>query len=350
MECKKGFVKNVTLTAHNDDAGRRLDRILRKALPDIPLSALHRLLRKGRILVNGKPAKGEERIPAGALIELPFEETEAQNKQYKLALENQPESKKPAAIDILWEGEGLLIVNKPVGLAIHGGNSSPDNLESRVRVYLEGKLPPSLSFKPGPLHRLDKPASGVVVFACNLEAARWFSALLCERKIRKSYLAILEGELKKSETWEDALTRDTNVQKTFVSGSGTIRTPGIDRNASPNKKYAHTGITPLAWAKKNGVDYTLARLEITTGRTHQIRAQAAHHGYPLAGDSKYGVLDKSISPGKRVWPGKGFFLHASELELPNEPGINPKVPRIIKAPLPEQFAMTIMKLFGTIDP
>ncbi|MCL1928135.1 MAG: RluA family pseudouridine synthase [Treponema sp.] len=394
MKANKGFVKKLILTAGNDDADRRLDRILRKALPDIPLSALHRLLRKGRILVNGKPAKGEDRIPDGALIELPLKETEVPHVQIKPVLENQPQLKKTAAIDILWEGEGLLIVNKPAGLTIHGGNGSPDNLESRVQAYLEGKLPASLSFKPGPLHRLDKPASGVVVFAYNLEAARWFSALLRERKIRKSYLAILEGELKKSETWEDTLTRDTNVQKTFVSCSSTICTPGIDRNANQqprpegtgyvgsdrnglyagltplkhnlefsqtaprggvlnplaNKnKYAHTGITPLARAKKNGAAYTLARLEITTGRTHQIRAQAAHHGYPLAGDSKYGVPDKDFSPGKRVWPNKGFFLHASELELPNEPQINPKVPRIIRAPLPEQFAMTIIELFGTID-
>ena len=345
MKANRGFVKKLKLTAQNDDADRRLDRILRKALPDIPLSALHRLLRKGRILVNGKPAKGENRIPAGALIELPLKETEVTYKQYKPALENQP--KQPVTIDILWEGEGLLIVNKPVGLVIHGGSGSPDNLESRVQVYLEGKLPPSLSFNPGPLHRLDKPASGVVVFACNLEAARWFSALLRKRKIRKSYLAILEGELKKSETWEDTLTRDTNVQKTFVSDSGIIRTPGI-RSANKTKD-ALTGITPLAWAKKNGVAYTLARLEITTGRTHQIRAQAAHHGYPLAGDRKYGVQGKTVSPGKRICLDKGFFLHASELELPNEPQINPKIPRIIKAPLPEQFAKTITELFGIVD-
>jgi 23S rRNA pseudouridine955/2504/2580 synthase len=311
------------LTTQNDDAGRRLDRILRKALPDIPLSALHRLLRKGLVLVNGKTAKGDARVPAGASIELPAEEAKA-----SLTKEKLPRHKPAVKFDILREGEGLLFINKAAGLAVHGGGEAA-NLDDEVRDYLRAKLPPSLSFKPGPLHRLDKPSSGIVVFALSLEAAKSFSALLREGKIGKIYLAILEGEVKKSETWEDMLERDMSARKTCIANTGSGRR-------------ALTRITPLAWAKRKGA-YTFARLEIETGRTHQIRAQAAGRGHPLAGDRKYG--GRPLPP-----PYKGFFLHAAELRLPGSATILPGIPRLIKAPLPEDFAMILKELLDILAP
>ena len=331
MNCNRGFVKNLTLTAQKDDAGRRLDRILRKALPGYPLSAIHRILRKGGVTINGKTGKGEDRIPAGALIELTVKENKAffDKNECGYDLSKQKKQKSPSAIDIIWSGEGLLILNKPAGLAVHGGNGSQNNLDMQVQEYLKGKLPPSLSFRPGPLHRLDKHSSGIVVFALSLEAAKWFSALVRERKIRKRYLAILEGGLKKSEIWKEMLVRDKQAQKTFVAGG-----------KEQNKKEALTVITPLAWTKKDGRAYTLAALEIETGRTHQIRSHAAYHGHPLAGDRKYGGRSFAAAPNC------AFFLHACKLELPVDPNISPKIPRIIKAPLPEDFAHVLTKLFG----
>jgi 23S rRNA pseudouridine955/2504/2580 synthase len=325
MDCNNSFVNHTKLYAQKDDEGRRLDRILRKALPGIPLSAIHRILRKGSVLVNGVPGKGEDRIPAGAVILLPVIAPQARGNMAKTGHKKTalPGQAKPG-IDILWEGGGLLILNKPPGEAVHGGGGQQDNLDSRVQGHLAGKLPPSLSFKPGPLHRLDKPTSGIVAFALNLEAAKIFSALLRERKVTKRYLAILEGVVKKSETWEEMLARDKKTKKTLVS-----RTQAAT---------AITVVTPLAHAKKEGRPYTLARLEIITGRTHQIRAQAAYHGYPLAGDRKYG--------GREFSAGRGFFLHAAELELPREPDIFPAVPRVIKAPLPENFSQTAKMLFN----
>ena len=337
MVCKKGFVKKLALVAKDNDDGRRLDRILRKALPDLPLSALHRLLRKEKVLVNGKTAHGADRIPAGALIELPAEEAEAPLNK-KQPIQKQYKEK----LDILREGSGLLILNKPVGMAVHGGKNSACNLAKLVEEYLKGKISPSLSFRPGPLQRLDKPSSGIVVFSLNLNSARWFSSLLRERKIRKHYLAILEGKLQQSEIWEDMLFRDKEAQKTYISEIGTDT--GKGRNAM-------TRVIPIAWAERNGAAYTFAKLEIETGRTNQIRAQAARHGYPLAGDRKYGgqlfTRDTSSS----------FFLHAAELELPVGPAPNPPIiynisselPKTIKAPLPGEFAQTLKELFGILE-
>jgi len=284
------------ITGENDN-GRRLDRILRKALPDHPLPLIHRLLRQGLVFINGKPAKAQDRVCGGVKISIP-------------SLNDAPKTESPApslpSPVIIWEGQGLIAVNKPAGLAVHGQVS----LDAMVRSFLADKISPSLSFKPGPLHRLDKPSSGIVVFSTNIEGARLFSTLMREQKVRKTYLAIVEGKVEREELWEDALVRDREMKKTFVSSDG---------------KNAITKIKPLACKS----DYSLVSAQIATGRTHQIRAQAAAHGHPLAGDKKYGGQGKG-----------GFFLHAWKLEF---------LEYRIEAPPPEAFKRKVSELFGNIN-
>ncbi|WP_148257296.1 RluA family pseudouridine synthase [Treponema primitia] len=315
----------LTLTAAADDDDRRLDRILRKALPDMPLSAVHRLLRKGRVLVNGTPGKAADRIRAGSVIQIRDEKANA-NPQAPGRETKSGESLPD--LDILWEGPEFLALNKPAGLAAHG----PESLETRVQVYLADKLPPSLSFKPGPLHRLDKPTSGIILFSKSLEGARYFSGLFQERNIRKQYLALLEGVLERDETWEDVLIRDRESRKSFTA-------PEAAGNAGPETgRIARTRSFPLA--AKGG--YTLVILELDTGRTHQIRAQAAARGHPLAGDRKYGGRPEQV----------GLLLHAWKLELPEEAEplagqkALPEMPHHLEAPLPENFRRRIRELFG----
>jgi 23S rRNA pseudouridine955/2504/2580 synthase len=196
-----------------------------------------------------------------------------------------------------------------------------DSLETRVRTFLADKLPPSLSFKSGPLHRLDTPTSGAIVFSTSLEGARYFSALIREQQVRKRYLALLEGQLDKPARWEDVLFRDKAAKKTLVVESG----------AAPDTKLprAGTAVYPLAL----NAGYSLVMVEISTGKTHQIRAQAAFHGYPLLGDQKYGG-------SARVG---GLLLHAYSLEFPAPGG----EPLVIKAPLPRAFYQYISARFGT---
>jgi 23S rRNA pseudouridine955/2504/2580 synthase len=311
---------SLTLTAAADDDGRRLDRILRKALPDLPLSHLHLLLRKGRILVDGVPGKAAGRVRAGSVIQAPLAGIPAAAGEGARL----PDTHKKRLVP-LWEGAGLLALNKPVGLAVHG----PNSLETQVRAYLAPKLPPSLSFKPGPLHRLDTPTSGLIVFSTSLAGARSFSALIRSQSIRKIYLALLDGILDGDETWEDALVRDKERGKSFA----------INRRSTPaaieSAREARTRVYPLAQSPGPAA-YTLARLEIDTGRTHQIRAQAAAHGHPLAGDRKYGGSEQ---PG-------GFLLHAWILELPEHAQRTlPELPPRLIAPLPDMFKKRIQDLF-----
>ncbi|MDR0877430.1 MAG: RluA family pseudouridine synthase [Treponema sp.] len=313
----------LTLVAAADDDGRRLDRILRKALPDMPLSAIHGLLRKGRVLVDGAPGGASDRVRAGAAIRVPISDGDAGAIRAKTAASSKQKTPPSLALSILWESADFLALNKPAGLATHG----PESLETLVQAYLAPKLPPSLSFKPGPLHRLDKPTSGIVVFSASLAGARAFSALLRERRVRKTYLALLDGTMGRDETWEDILARDRVRGKSFALPGSKV---GIGKDGP---KEARTRAYPLASAS----GLTLARLELDTGRTHQIRAQAAAHRHPLAGDRKYG------GSGQRG----GFLLHAWTLELPEQ--AQPPMPRRLEAPLPDNFRERIRELFGEID-
>ena len=321
----------ISLIAAADDSGRRLDRILRKALPDLPLSAIHRLLRKGGVLVDGKAMSADYRVLAGQTIMLRSPVPSPKSQIPK------PQSPVPSPYSltdiILFEGAGLLILNKPAGLRVHGRES----LEDLVLSYLEPKLPPSLSFRPGPLHRLDRPTSGIIAFSTNLEGARFFSAMMRNRILKKQYLALVSGVIEKTEIWEDKLARDGRRKKTFRSFG--------------EAKTALTKITPLLG---DGVR-TLVLAEIETGRTHQIRAQAAAHGHPLLGDKKYGAMQNEALD----YTGR-FLLHAWRMEFSVKTventdntqyeglplGLPGGLPRRIEAPLPEKFFEKIQNIFG----
>ena len=317
----------ITLTAAADDDGRRLDRILRKALAELPLSAIHRLLRQGRVSVNGERAGADRRVRTGESIMVDVEEE-------LLRSARKHTGKEASALEIVFEGEGLLVLNKPAGLVVHG----PDSLEEQVRSYLEPKLPASLSFRPGPLHRLDKSSSGLIAFSTSLKGARLFSSLMRERKIRKFYLALLEGRIEREEIWEDELVSEKRA-KTALSRVRTL---------------AFNTVGNLAVGNTVGnTCYTLALVEIETGRTHQIRAQAAKRGHPLAGDRKYGGSRSTVG---RTAIGSStvsnFLLHAwrleFQMEIPQESSSDllPHWPRSLEAPLPQRFQGKIFELFG----
>ncbi|MDR2210601.1 MAG: RluA family pseudouridine synthase, partial [Spirochaetaceae bacterium] len=185
-----------------DDDGRRLDRIIRRVLPELPLSAIHRLFRQGRILLDGSPAAPGSRVRTGQVIEIPAGAAPRRGDRPPKT-ENPPENRGPPAPhppppEILRETPDLLFLNKPAGILVHG----PESLDTGVQAYLGPKRSPSLSFRPGPLHRLDRPASGVIVFSVSLAGARYFSALLREGRILKRYLALLDGAVTEPACWE----------------------------------------------------------------------------------------------------------------------------------------------------
>jgi 23S rRNA pseudouridine955/2504/2580 synthase len=330
---------DVELRTGKDDDGRRLDRILRKALPGLPLSGIHRLLRQKQVLVDGLPGEAPARVRSGQLIRIEGLDRAGTGKKPRAGTRAVPAGK---PLRIIWEGAGLLALDKAPGVQVHG----PGSLDGQVQAYLEKKLRASLSFRPGPLHRLDKPTSGILVFSASLEGARFFSALLHARLIKKRYLALVDGKLGEAALWEETLVRDARLKKTGASALPAAGPAGEQEGGPfPGKaKTARTRVFPLAVAG----GYSLVLFEIETGRTHQIRSQAAFHGHPLAGDRKYGG---SFLEG-------GLLLHALSLEFPAGPGAKPESGALfaacpdelrgkkLTAEPPSAFLTQIRRIFG----
>ena len=309
----------IELVTGKDDNGRRLDRILRKTFPDTSLSLLHRLLRQGKVTVNKKRENNPSaKVNQNSIIEI-YADLIVNRENGKV--NNNTMKKIP---EIIWYGAGLAIFNKPAGIASHG----PDSLDKILfEAHFFEKLPVSLSFKPGPLHRLDKPTSGLIAFSLTLEGAIKFSRLLHDHKIIKTYLAIVDGCITKEAIWQDTLIRNKSEKKTIIKKAGMRSKNSNDKTS----KFAITTIRPLAGNK----NHTLIEAKIKTGRTHQIRAQAAAHGYPLSGDMKYN--------NNTHYP--GYFLHAYKMEFTEIPE---GFPSVVIAPLPQAFRNQIktLQLFG----
>ena len=303
-------------TAGKDDDGRRFDRILRIFLSDKGLPEIYKLVRKGLVKLNNKKAKPETHVNAGDLISIAAFLLENNDKDEK----TETSSAKPVDLDIVFENQHLLIINKPYGRSVHG--SDENSLDKAVLSYYESKKAEnkdSLSFRPGPLHRLDKNTTGLLVFSMSIEGARWFCDGIKNHTIHKKYFGLAEGDFTGKEIWQDKLSDSEN---TTQEGFFTVK-------AYENGLDAYTQVRALANGKYKGMPVTLCEYSIKTGRKHQIRAQSFIHGHPLLGDSAYG--SKLICDGKR-----DFYLQAFELEFPEN---NPlELPPFIKIGLSSDFS------------
>jgi len=312
----------------NDD-GRRLDRVVRKYLPEVPLSRIYRALRSREITVNGRRVRGETRVAEGDTLEIadtlrgarrtPADAESAAGAPGATAVQTDSE----LAGRIVHESPELLVVNKAWGELTHG----EDSLEEKVRRYLLGRAPAGISYRPGPVHRLDRNTSGLVMFGASLAGAQKATEDLQRGRIVKRYAAILEGVVA-SDRWEDVLERDTEDR---VTRAVTEERGGADRGESraKNTKKAVTRVESVATTRNRSL--VIARID--TGRTHQIRAQAAHHGHPLLGDRKYG----SSARGP-------YSLHAASLSAGHR---DAKVDfEHLVGPLPERFRARATELFG----
>ncbi|HUX14193.1 MAG TPA: RluA family pseudouridine synthase [Spirochaetia bacterium] len=291
------------LIAGTNDGGKRIDAVLRRALPHLPLSRIYRALRNGEIRIDGLRARADRRIDAGATIEVSerlIGDTTPEGDRESCQLQETDTGS--VAGMIVRETPNLVVLNKPRGVPVQGGgNIRSLPLDEQVRRYLASKIESSLSFHPGPLHRLDRNTSGLVVFSVSVEGARRFTRALRTGEVRKFYLALLAGRLPGTAIWRDALIRNEVRRITEVAAVG----PESSRENAARAKAAETRVTPLFSAATPSGPRTLALCRIVTGRTHQIRAHAAAHGYPLVGDRKYGG-----PPGEG-----GYTLHAYRIEL-----------------------------------
>ena len=293
-----------------NDAGRTLEKIIRKILPDVPLNKIYQSIRKGLIKINGKKSKQNDKVMSGDEIWIAdiFSVKSVSEQQnfidYNIKLEN------------IFENDHIRIINKPSSFAVHGSHSSkPDLYQIIVQDYQKKNIS-TLSFTPGPLHRLDTFTSGLLVFSNSIKGAREFSLALKNNQIKKTYLAVLEGTLTQFLELNDSIEKNQNKCSAF-------HTMKVQKQKSREAKLAVTKVKPL-YHVFDGIEKTFAEIQIETGRTHQIRVQCSNAGFPLAGDKAYGAKSKDK-----------IMLHSYKMTFPFENTIG--LPGEITAPLREDF-------------
>lgn len=311
-----------------DDDGKRFDRIARCVVSGAKLSSLYKEIRKGLVKLNGKKASPETRVKAGDKITVA--DFLLQDSCVFSGSENiLAESEFP--FSVIFKNEAVLVIDKPYDVSVQ---PSSQDAESVSKIVADFSKNTSLSFTPAPLHRLDKRTTGILVCSQNIEGARWFSEQMSAHKIIKTYIALVEGDLKKTETWQDDILNDAES----AGGKNrfhTVATSPLDSKAmkSQNAKRAVTKATPVSNGSYKGLPVSLVSFEIQTGRKHQIRAQAASHGFPLLCDTAYGA---------RALPfGQKLYLHAWKICFPAN---SLDIPRELTAPVPEKFQKILPSL------
>jgi 23S rRNA pseudouridine955/2504/2580 synthase len=286
-----------TVTA--DAAGQRLDKLVRKALRDVPLSHVYKMFRTRKVRVNGSRARPEQIVVAGDAVAIRGDEE-------RLLAKPEPGRRTGSAeptFRVLHEDEDVLAVDKPAGLAAHPGTGIEGaTLVEMARAYLRvpDDLPPT-EFKPSPAHRLDRDTSGVVVVAKTRRAMVRLGEIFTEGEaVRKSYLALAKGKM----------PRD----------AGTIDLPLSEHEQTARSKAARGVNFQQALTRWKVVssmkEASLLAVTIETGRTHQIRRHLEAAGHPVAGDRRYGDFAFNRA-AKQRWGLSRMFLHAWKLELPH---------------------------------
>ncbi len=265
-----------------NDAGQRLDRFLAKAVPLLPASLAQKYIRIKRIKLNGGRAERDTRLQSGDVLQLYindefFDKPREDNAFLTVAAPK---------LNIVYEDEHILLVDKRPGLAVHPhdgaeyGRTLIDHIQAYLYQKREWRPREENSFTPALCNRIDRNTGGIVIAAKTAEALRVMNQKIKDREMDKRYLAIVEGTPKPREgSLKGYLFKDEKKNRVFVTDK-----------PQPGAKTCQTNYKVLTSAQ----GLSLVECELITGRTHQIRAQFAHAGHPLLGDGKYGKLNKNF--------------------------------------------------------
>lgn len=306
-------VQLVTVT--DDQDGQRLDNFLKTRLKGVPKSMLYRIIRKGEVRINKKRAKPDTRVQVDDIVRIP---------PVRMADKEQPERLVGSRVQgliadrILFEDDGLIVLNKPSGLAVHGGSGLSFGVIEALR-----QMRPESTFLEL-VHRLDRETSGCLMIAKKRSVLKRLHAYLRDGGLDKTYQALVVGR------WKGRQHRvDSPLQK-FHLASGE-RVVKVSREGK-----ASLTIFRLLEHLEGA---TLVEAKPVTGRTHQIRVHTQFSGHPIAGDEKYTSREQN-EPFKTLGL-KRLFLHAAKIEIP---GVEGEKSRVIEAPLDEDLIALLVQL------
>ena len=276
-------------------AGQRLDNFLVRECRGVPRSHLHRVIRDGQVRINGRRARSDTRLEAGDTVRIPPLRIDSAATPPRMSEEAR--ARRARALAVLFEDEHLIVIDKPAGIAVHGGSG----VDAGVIEMLRAARPEQRFLEL--VHRIDRDTSGILVLAKRRQALVNLHAQLRERAAGKDYVAIVQGRLPlRSRTVDVPLRR-------YLTADGERRVT-VDPVQGQS---AVTRVLGLSRARLDLGEFTRVACRIETGRTHQIRVHLAHLGHPVAGDPKYADfgLNRALA---RAGHGR-MFLHATAMTL-----------------------------------
>lgn len=313
-------VQFVEIGAENE--GQRIDNFLMRKLKGVPKSLVYRIVRKGEVRINKGRIKPEYKLKIGDLVRIP---------PVRQAEKRAPGKASDAVLKcierrIIFEDKRIMVINKPSGLAVHGGSGLSYGLIEALRELRPNEKELEL------VHRLDRDTSGCIIIAKKRSALRRLHEQLREGTMEKHYFALVKGKWKGTSKWVDAPL----IKNVIRSGERLVF---VDTERNKGGKDARSQFIPYCVAE----EASLMTVKLDTGRTHQIRVHAKHIGYPLAGDEKYG--DDEFNRQLKSKGLKRLFLHAFSLKFKlaeDEP------PLRVEAPLDESLLNVLNRLKITL--
>lgn len=316
------------------DEGQRLDKYLAKYMPQAPKSFFYKMMRKKNIVLNGKKAAGMEKVVAGDRIQL-FLADDTIEKFRGNAEENNSNivkgKRKYIKPDVVYEDEDILIVNKPVDMLSQKADKDDVSLVEHISCYLSESsidrgTQETAGFKPGICNRLDRNTSGLIVAGKSIKGLQFMNEIFRERKLKKYYLCVVKGHISEFKQIDGYLWKNENHNTVSIS---------------PTKKEGSVRIIteyePLGYGRLYQSEYTLLKVHLVTGKSHQIRAHLKSIGHPIAGDSKYGYKDV-YKAFRKEFGLKHQLLHAWRLEFGDDDIIPQRYKnKVFEAPLPKEF-------------
>ena len=295
-------------------AGQRIDNFLRTQLKGVPKTLIYRILRKGEVRVNKGRIKPEYKLQAGDVVRVP---------PLRLAERDEPEPLAQGLLQrleaaIVYEDKALIVLNKPAGIAVHGGSGLNYGVIEAFRQLRPDAKDLEL------VHRLDRDTSGLLMIAKKRSMLRHLHEQLRGDGVDKRYMALVRGHWATAKKQVNAPLQKSNLR----SGERMVEVDSEGKEA----------LTLFRVLRRFGEFATLVEAKPVTGRTHQIRVHAKHAGHSIAGDSKYG--DDEFTREIRELGGKRLFLHAYELHVPLPEGGMLK----LEAPVDEMWAKTLERL------